>query len=344
VTTNDRALDEYDEYETRFDPMRSDRQARRRRRPQVRHTPKKSERQVVNDLADQMIGLEGGFETTYRPSKHEAGWLLQSLKEFYDQHLISDVLALVKGGKEASVYRCAATPSTGLEQLAAKVYRPRMFRSLSNDAVYREGRGILDADGHDVQGGLHAERIMRAVGKKTAFGEQVSHTSWLMHEYTALKTLHAAGAAVPQPVAVHDNAILMSYLGDERLAAPALSQVDLYEDEVEPLFAEVLRNVHLMLQNGMVHGDLSAYNILYWEGAITVIDLPQVVNIHSNRNASAMLKRDIQRVCDYFAGYGLDCDAQAVAYDLWRQYLAPDPYLKAADESRFLADIENEEE
>src|SRR4029079_3185499 len=177
-----------------------------------------------------------------------------------------DVLGQVKGGKEASVYRCVADPTTGAALLAAKVYRPRMFRNLRNDKVYREGRAILTADGRAVKKTDH--RVMHAIGKKTAFGEQVKHTSWVMYEYTTIERLYRAGAAVPQPLAAAENAILMSYYGDERRAAPTLNEVILARDEAAALFQEALRNIELLLQHNLVHGDLSAYNILYWQGRI----------------------------------------------------------------------------
>ncbi|MCA9903910.1 MAG: hypothetical protein KC547_08640, partial [Anaerolineae bacterium] len=102
----------YDAYETAFDPMKTDRQARRKRKPRVKHQPKKSHEQIMENIADTQ-GLEGGFETTYVPGLFEEGWLLSSLRSFYDQALITDVLARVRGGKEANVYRCAAHPTTG---------------------------------------------------------------------------------------------------------------------------------------------------------------------------------------------------------------------------------------
>lgn len=307
----------YDQYEDQFNPMRTDRQARRKRKPRANHKPKKAISQVIDEIAD-TTGVEGDFTTTYRPSKYESGWLLQSLKTFYDQSLITDVLAQIKGGKEASVYRCKAHPSTGVEMLAAKVYRPRMFRNLRNDKMYRQGRATLTSDGKQVKKTDH--RIMRAIGKKSSFGVQVAHTSWLMYEHTTLERLHKLGAAVPQPFAAADNAILMEYWGDEHMAAPTLNTVVLQPDEAEPLFVEVLRNVELMLQNDLIHGDLSVYNILYWEGAITLIDFPQVTDSQANSEAQFILERDIVRVCDYFLAQGVDCDATTILQTLWDQY------------------------
>lgn len=312
-------FDEYELYEELFNPLRTDRRARRHRRSKPRHMPKKSHNQIIAGLADDTAGLEGGFKTTYQPSRYEKGWLLSSLRSFYDRGLINDVLAQVKGGKEASVYRCQADPATGATLLAAKVYRPNEFRTIRNDSLYRQGRAILNAYGHD-HDTQRDHRIARALGIKTAFGRQVQHTSWLMHEYTALERLHQAGGAVPQPVAASDNAILMSYHGNRGLAAPTLNEVGLEPQEAESLFQEVLRNVHLMLQNELIHGDLSAFNILYWEGEITLIDFPQVTNLHANDNARFFLRRDIERTCEYFARQGVPCDAEAVMGELWYLY------------------------
>jgi RIO kinase 1 len=319
VNDFDPYVEKYDYYEELFDPLRTDRQARRQRKPKARHVPKKSRGQVITGLADETAGLEGGFETTYQPSRTEKEWLLSSLRSFYDRGLIRDVLSIIKGGKEASVYRCAADPATGAAVLAAKVYRPRKFRNLRNDSMYRQGRQILDAYGHD-HDFARDERVARAIGKKTTFGMQVRHTSWLMHEYTAMERLYQAGAAVPQPIAASENAVLMSYHGDDGMAAPTLNQVDLTPDEAQPLFQEVLRNIDVMLQHELIHGDLSAYNILYWAGEITLIDFPQVTDLHTNDNAYFILERDIERTCEYFADQGVQCDAEAIMGELWYQY------------------------
>jgi RIO kinase 1 len=318
VDSEDTYFDKYEEYAELFDPMLTDRQAHRHR-PKARHKAKRTGRQIVTELADDVSGLEGGFDTTYRPSRYEEGWLLSSLRTFYDQGLIKDVLSVVKGGKEASVYRCQADPATGATVLAAKVYRPSQFRNLRNDSMYRQGRAFLDAYGHD-HDFARDRRVLKAVKKKTEFGRAVRHTSWLMHEFSALESLYQAGGAVPQPVAAGENAILMSYHGDARMAAPTLNQVALDPDEAGPLLQEVLRNVTLMLQEGLIHGDLSAYNMLYWEGRIIIIDFPQVTDLYANENAYFILERDIRRTCEYFAGQGVACDSENITAELWGRY------------------------
>ena len=258
------------------------------------------------------------FETTYKPSRFEATWLGQSLAPFYQQNLITDVLYHVKGGKEASVYCCVAHPSTGMSLAAAKVYRPRRFRNLRNDKMYREGRPLLTADGNVAKRTDH--RLMRAIGKKTEFGVQAQHTSWLMYEYTTLQHLHAQGAAVPTPIGAAENSILMGFQGDTLGAASALSDVALPLDEAHTLFVESMRNIELMLSFDIIHGDLSAYNILYWEGKITLIDFPQVCSVETNEHAAFILERDITRTCEYFQKQGVECDPERIFEDLWQRY------------------------
>ncbi len=312
-----------------------DRQERRVRKQKGKHSPKKSQTEIVQSLAapDALEG-EGKYKTTYQPSKYEATWLLQSLTDFYRQEFITDVQTMVRGGKEASVYRCAARPGMDVELLAAKVYRPRQFRQLRNDKMYREGRAILTADGKEAKETDH--RLMRAIGKKSDFGVQVEHTSWLMYEFNTLKTLHDAGAAVPKPYAVAENAILMGYVGDTEMAGPTLSTVRLQQDEARLLFAETMRNVELMLTLGMIHGDLSSYNILYWEGKITLIDFPQVSSSHGNSQSHFILKRDIERVCAYFAAQGVKAaqNPDEIMRRLWKRHVEQDAESRAADLSR----------
>jgi len=332
VTEENLDIEHYERYEALYDPSWVD-PLGRRGKTKPKRQPKTSRDQIVADLTDDTTDVDLGFDTTYRPSRYEQSWLLSSLYTFYDEGLITDVLAQVKGGKEASVYLCEANPTIGREFVAAKVYRPRMFRNLRNDAMYRQGREILVSGGKPA--GRDAGYIERAIRNKSAFGLQAAHTSWLMYEFTALERLYVAGAAVPRPIASSDNAILMSYHGDEMLAAPTLNAVHLAPDEANALFMEVLRNIDLMLQQDLIHGDLSAYNILYWQGKLTIIDFPQVVNLHGNKKAGFILKRDIIRICEYFAQQGVSWDAGVLFDEFWHRYVKdPDPKDLAADQSR----------
>lgn len=325
-------LDEYEQYEAEHDPRWQEQWVNPKRR--ANHRAKKSHREVIQEIAEGR-DLAESVTMSYQAARFEEDWLLDSLRPFYDQNLVRDVVARVKGGKEANVYRCLADPSTGHTLVAAKVYRPRKLRNLRNDGMYRSGRPVLSRDGKVVKS--NDDRTMRAIGKKTAFGQQVSHTSWLMYEYVTLQRLHEAGAAVPQPLGVAENAILMGYRGDESRAAPTLHEITLGPAEAATLFAEALRNVELMLGLGLVHGDLSAYNILYWEGTLTLIDFPQVTDCATNRDARFIFGRDVERLCDYFAAQGVPCNAEAIAEALWERHAAPrilpDLLLLQGDES-----------
>jgi RIO kinase 1 len=119
------------------------------------------------------------------------------------------------------------------------------------------------------------------------------------------------------------------------MAAPPLSQITVARDEAILAFREVMRNVELMLANGRIHGDLSAYNILYWEEKPVLIDFPQVVDCDSNPDAFTIFERDIRRVCDYFARQGVPCDAAFVTNDLWERHVLNNYNNRIADASWF---------
>jgi RIO kinase 1 len=231
-----------------------------------------------------------------------------ALDFFYTEGLITEVLYTVKSGKEATVYCCQAHPSTGVELLAAKVYRSRNKRGFKNDAVYQEGRVILE--GH----------VRRAVQNKSRFGREVQFAMWVNYEFEALKALYNVGADIPRPIARTERAILMEYLGNHQQAAPALQNVELSKDEVRPVFERLVRNIELWLAHNYIHADLSAYNVLYWQGRLSIIDFPQAVDPRFNPNAFALLARDIENICRYVARYGLERDGQRLAERLWHKF------------------------
>lgn len=253
------------------------------------------------------------FEFTYKAARFETWWLLESLNDFYEHQWIADVLRRVKGGKEASVYQCRGGAAVKAPLVAAKVYRPRSLRNLRNDHVYRQGRPELDDNGRVIfdDGKLHA------IQKKTAYGRELQHQSWVAHEYTSMRQLHVAGADVPEPYHMANNAILMEFIGGPMSAAPALNEVNLDHAEAKKLFDRVLMNISILLQQDRIHGDLSAYNILYKDGRITLIDFPQVISPKSNHKAFKIFSRDVERVCSYFHQQGVHSDHARLAEELW---------------------------
>ncbi len=229
------------------------------------------------------------------------------LARFFIDELIIGQPVVVKSGKEATVFRCQAHPSVGKPWLAAKVYCPREKRNFKNDAVYQQGRSTGD------------KRLDRAIRNGSKTGRAVQSANWIGHEYGTLSQLYAAGADVPQPIACTGNALLMEYFGDGDAAAPQLYNVTLQPLEVQPLFQQLVRNLAICMDCDRVHGDLSAYNILYWQGKLQVIDFPQSVDPMDNPMAFALFARDVTNVCDYFAGYGVHADPYRLAMKLWME-------------------------
>jgi RIO kinase 1 len=235
----------------------------------------------------------------------------QQLETFFDQGLISDVLGLVKIGKEASVYCCRAGLALDADLVAAKVYRARQYR-FKNDAVYQEARSR--------EMGLRG-RALRAMNNKSSFGREVQSGVWQHREYETLALLFNAGADVPRPFAAGEDVILMQYFGDEDAAAPQLVRHRLEDGEAGPMFQRLLNNIELWLACNRVHGDLSPHNVLYWQGEPRVIDFPQATDPRFNHSARTLLRRDIDNLCRYFAPYGVEASADYLADDLWRRFM-----------------------
>jgi RIO kinase 1 len=261
------------------------------------------------DLAD-------AFHPSFSGGRQEREWIVDALRGFHEDRWFTEVLFRVKGGKEATVYCCRADPATGSDLLAAKVFRPRMFRGMRNDALYRQGRETLDATGKADR----RTRTARAVRKGTRFGRAAQSTSWCQHEYATLSRLHEAGVDVPKPLTASENAILMEFVGDEQGAAPILQRVTLGAVEGRRVLDRLIEDVDRMLSEYVVHADLSAYNVLYRDGDLRIIDLPQAVDALSHSQGFDLLRRDIQNLCRYFARQGVQEDADRLALDLWTRH------------------------
>src|SRR4051794_12329432 len=235
--------------------------------------------------------------------------LLGLLDSFLDDSLVLEVLDVVQGGKEATVFRCAATPSTGQRYFAAKVYRPMERRNFRNDSAYQNGRVILSSRGR------------RAYAKGTDFGREVQYGLWVMAEYETQKMLYHAGADVPRPWKCNGSAILMEWIGDDDCAAVQLRHAKPSRDEAHGLHRTLLSNIELMLRHNLIHGDLSPFNILYHGGRVWVIDFPQAVDARTNRNAFGLLTRDLENVCQFFTKFGVQSDPYRIASRLWSRFL-----------------------
>jgi RIO kinase 1 len=234
--------------------------------------------------------------------------VVDEVRTFFEDGWIEEVLFPVKSGKEATVYCCRACPGRGDAYFALKVYRSLQDRNFRDAAIYQEGRVLGDA------------RTTRAVRNKSKFGRAIEFGGWLHHEFVTLSILHAAGAAVPRPVAVGGRAVLLEFIGDDGKPAPQLCNVRLSPAVAEMLLEQALRTIEIMLSCHVVHADLSANNMLYAGERLRVIDMPQAVDARTNPNARLLLARDVANVCRYFASQGADAEPGTFATELWDLY------------------------
>ena len=234
----------------------------------------------------------------------------ESFDHFYGEGLLTELIAPVKSGKEASVFLCRGNPAlAGAELLALKQYRPRDHRSFKNDHRYKEGRVLKEP------------RDRNAVRKKTAYGRAFEQAWWTEREWGVLRALHEAGGDVPRPVARTESCILMDYIGAEEAPAPQLRHADLSTAEARDVLDGLLWNVELFLGHNWIHADLSAFNVLWWEGTATIIDFPQAVDPRSNPHSSDLLARDVKNLCDHFAKRGVRRDPDEISRGLWMAFM-----------------------
>jgi RIO kinase 1 len=219
---------------------------------------------------------------------------------------VDEVVGMVNDGKEATVYLCRARPIAEVEYLAAKMYRARKFRAFSNETTYINTEKVRD------------RRMAKAMRQKSRHGRDAVHNQWIGREWQMLETLRDAGASVPKPYMQCSDGILMEFIGRATERAPALAEVRLDKEEAERIFPIVVRDIEIMLECGVVHGDLSAYNVLYLDGAPRMIDLPQATRIDDAVDPWALFHRDVSNICDYFRKRGVEADALDLALRLWR--------------------------
>lgn len=241
--------------------------------------------------------------------------LLRHIDPLIEDHLVDEVIRPIKSGKEAVVYCCRANESLGGGLLAAKIYRPVERRSFKQDGVYQQGRE---------RGSRPDAQTLRALGKKSQRGRLHKFNAWINHEMRTLTVLYDAGCDVPEPVHRQGPVILMEYFGDEEHPAPVLLNVKLDCEEARPLYQRVLDNVESFLVQHRVHADLSAYNMLYWDDRVVIIDFPQSVDPRYNDDAFDLLVRDLRNVNAFFDEDAVDLvDPLDHVLTLWREHVDP---------------------
>jgi RIO kinase 1 len=247
---------------------------------------------------------------SFAPPREAPAWLLD---EPYDE--IS--LGTLKSGKEAEVFLLERRYAGGSSALLAhKRYRPRRpARGELRDLGFKKATSYRH-DSTYRSGWFLSSRDRRAVAHKTDHGHEVIERMWPIQEMTMLERAWGSGASVPFPVERTDDGVVMEFIGDHDAAAPRLAQARLLATEVESAWEQLLASLRAMTSAGLVHADLSAYNLLWWRGRLTIIDLPQAVEFTTNFDAPDLLHRDVANVVDWFERRGVTADVEAVYAEL----------------------------
>jgi len=235
--------------------------------------------------------------------------------------IVDEVLGQLMSGKEATVYmvRC------GAEIRCAKVYKEAAKRSFKKAVQYQEGRRVRNS------------RRGRAMQKGSKFGRDQQEEIWQNAEVDALYKLANAGVRVPEPFGCFNGVLIMELIMDgEGYVAPRLNDVALSPEKARQDHAVVMQDVIRMLCVGLIHGDLSEFNVLIDEVGPVIIDLPQAIDAAANNNAKVMLERDVRNMTNYYGQYAPDLLKGQYAKEIWQLFekgkLTPDTKLKGVVE------------
>ncbi|MBN8895886.1 MAG: serine protein kinase RIO [Rhodanobacter sp.] len=255
----------------------------------------------------------------------------KGLQELIDDGMIDQVLRPLKSGKEASVYvvRC------GDEVRCAKVYKDMAQRSFQARVQYQEGRKV------------RGSRQARAMGKATKFGRREAEEAWKNAEVDALYQLAAAGVRVPRPYGYFNGVLVMELVTDaDGHSAPRLGEVELSADEARAYHRFLMQQVARMLCVGLIHGDLSEYNVLVGPHGPVIIDLPQAVSAAGNNSARTMLRRDVGNITISLSRFAPELLDTHYGEEMWALYelgeLHPDTELTGRFEfDEHIADVDS---
>jgi RIO kinase 1 len=228
-------------------------------------------------------------------------------------------LGPLKSGKEAQIDLIERTGSDGRScLLAVKRYVPRQVKSkgelealgfdrastFRHDVQYREGRQFRKS------------RDRRAVERMSTHGKHLLQDRWTDHEHNTMRQLWQAGVSVPHPVSFSEDRFVMEYVGDRDQAAPQLAAARLDHDQLVDAAGQLVEGLHAITAAGIAHGDLSAYNLLWWEGRLWFIDFPQAIDLAANPQGLNLLHRDVANICTWFVRRGVPVDTEEVFAEL----------------------------
>ena len=227
------------------------------------------------------------------------------LRPLIEDGLIDEVIGQLMSGKEATVY----TVRCGSEIRCAKVYKEAMKRSFKKATQYQEGRKVRNS------------RRARAMEKGSKYGRKQQEETWQNAEVDALYLLANAGVRVPKPYGCFDGVLLMELVSDESGGvAPRLGDVSMSAEQALEDHAVVMHYVVLMLCAGIVHGDLSEFNVLVDDYGPVIIDLPQAVDASANNHAESMLERDVNNMTQYYGQFAPELLGSQYAKEIWALY------------------------
>lgn len=244
----------------------------------------------------------------------------QRLEPLLEDGLIDDVVRQLMSGKEATVYvvRC------GDDVRCAKVYKEANKRSFRQSVDYTEGRKVKNS------------RQSRAMAKGSKFGRESQEAAWQSAEVDALYRLANAGVRVPEPYNFYEGVLLMELVTDANgNAAPRLNDVTFSAEDARIHHGTLIKEVVRMLCAGIVHGDLSEFNILMSADGPVIIDLPQAVDAAGNNNASEMLERDVRNLSDYFGRFAPELLTTQYGKEIWALYSHGDLTMETPLTGRF---------
>lgn len=242
------------------------------------------------------------------------------LEPLVEDGLVDEVIRQLMSGKEAMVFvvRC------GEEVRCAKVYKEANKRSFRQSVDYTEGRKVKNS------------RQARAMAKGSKYGRKAQEEAWQNAEVDALYRLAAAGVRVPKPYNFHEGVLLMELVtGDDGNAAPRLNDLELTEELAREYHHALIQQVVRMLCAGIIHGDLSEYNILVGSDGPIIIDLPQAVDAAGNNHASSMLERDVTNLANYFGQFAADLKATDYGKEIWSLYESGELHVDVKLTGRF---------
>jgi RIO kinase 1 len=252
------------------------------------------------------------------------------IKPLIEDGLISEVIQSIMSGKEASLYvvRC------GTKIRCAKVYKEVNKRSFKKSAQYQEGRKVKNS------------RRARAIQKGSKYGKQQQEETWQNAELLALRRVGESGVRVPETFGYFDGILLMELITNEQgHVASRLADISMSKETALFEYNIVIRYIVYMLCAGIIHGDLSEFNVLVGADGLVIIDLPQAVDAPSNNNAESMLKRDVNNITQYFSNFAPELGNTRYGDEIWSLYvegnLRPDIALTGIyDEPNKATDID----